>query len=82
MNIKQQVKAQGVKWWGKPGDEGDGGVTWVLLKSMPSISDAEILESLEMFRYYGGPGQPFTHTPTVTRSKTRVLVTQCFGLDI
>jgi len=32
--------------------------------------------------YYGGPGQAFANTPSVLLGKSRVLVTQYFGVDV
>jgi hypothetical protein len=47
-----------------------------------SVSDEEALNATEFTEYYNGAGASFADFPVVRRTKTRVLVSQRFGLDI
>lgn len=57
------------------------GVSWWLLEPT-CLSDDEIVAALSVEGYYGGPGRSFAHNPFVSRSRSRVLVTQSGGYDI
>lgn len=55
------------------------GIEWWLFSS--DVSDDEALGAAEP-PYYGDPGGLYIKKPNVRRTKTRVLVTQRFGLDV
>jgi hypothetical protein len=81
MNILDKIVAHGNKYLGE--SRMDGGIWWALfhVDDVPE-DDGDLLESLDLFPYSGGPGQYFCCTPLVDRVRSRVLVTQRWGLDI
>jgi hypothetical protein len=68
-------------------DEG-GGYHWALfdraaIELEAEEADCDDLGDVSGFRaHYGAPGGSFRHHPSYRVVRTRVLVTQCFGIDI
>jgi hypothetical protein len=69
---------RGVKMYGDSGSY-DGGYEWAVFPAGTSNEDAT---AGFPDPHYGGPGQGYCKKVCVRRSRTRVLVTQRFGLDI
>jgi hypothetical protein len=66
----------------KEGYRGDHeyGTAWAVYP--PEITDKEIENAVEWWPYSRGPGYDYARKPFISRTKTRVLVTQTCGRDI
>lgn len=65
------------------GDLEESWTTRVLLSVVPEwVSDTELTDALQMGSSNRGPGQPFSSSPCVFRTRTRTLVSQSGGWDI
>ena len=62
------------------GDVFDGGIAWLVLEPTDA-SDEDILDAVDMYPSYRGPGQPFCKEAYIKRSTSRILVTQMQGMD-
>lgn len=83
--IKPYVMATGTKYFSEYRDYIDEGISWIVLKNFDvygCYEDDEILEVLDMCRYYAGPGQMYAGTPLLKRTFTRILITQRVGYDV
>ena len=75
---REEMAKAGIVAEGYKGDSEEG-EEWVLFE--PDVTDEMALSHFSK-EYYNGVGQPFGMEPCLTRTKTRVLVTQSVGLDI
>lgn len=81
--VNLEICASGVRHFDNDGYQQKAGIKWVLLSPTEiTRHDDELLHVLDMERYCNGPGRPFGMQADIRRSKSRVLVTQRFGLDI
>jgi hypothetical protein len=65
--------------------EYEGGESWLNWWVFPLLTEGqvdEVMERLDLGRYYGGPGQMFTRHASVRHGKTRTVITQYGGYDV
>lgn len=64
-------------------DQGEGsGISWWVFKKSTQKQAVEFINANELFRRYGGPGQPYENQGTYRSSLSYTLIEQRGGLDI
>ena len=71
---------EGTKYWSE--DPADGALVWAAF-NRADVQAGELTKWLDDHPgFYGGPGRPFAHAPTVRWQGSRVLCTQSAGWDV